>query len=193
MVEPTPTALVVNVDTTGSLDSGVVLARTSDGVGGVLTIPAGTLVPGGISEVPLRYVYDTEGVEAYAAAVGNLLGLTFGDVRVVGADEWEGLVAPSGPITVNSPDPVIAADGTVLFPRGSLELTAGPGVAVPVRSGHRGERPRPDGPGAGVLERLARPDRDDRTLLDRHPHRRRPRARSSPTSPTTRCASRPCR
>jgi hypothetical protein len=124
VVEPTPTALIVNVDAAGSLDSGAVLARTSDGVGGILTIPAGTLVPGGISEVPLRYVYDTEGVEAYASAVGNLLGLTFGEVRVVGADEWESLVAPAAPITVNSPDPVIAADGTVQFPRGSLELTA---------------------------------------------------------------------
>src|SRR5690606_28513559 len=89
VVEPTPTALVVNVDAEGSLDSGAILARTSDGVGGILTVPAGTLVPGGISEVPLRYVYDTDGAEAYAEALGNLLGLTFDEVRVVGADEWE--------------------------------------------------------------------------------------------------------
>lgn len=124
LVEPTPTALVVSVDADGKLDTGAVLARTSDGAGGVLSIPSAVVVPSPAGYVTLQWVYDNFGLEAYRSSVGSLLDLSFGDVQVVKAADWATLVGPAAPITVNSPDPVVGPNGAVLFPKGSIELTA---------------------------------------------------------------------
>jgi hypothetical protein len=72
----------------------------------------------------LRAVYDTSGIEAFRASLSSLLDLNFGDTQVVRAGDWAGLTSPSAPLTVNSPDPVAGADGAVLFPKGSIELSA---------------------------------------------------------------------
>jgi len=124
VVEPTPTALVTTIDTEGTLDSAAVLALTADGTGGVLTIPADTLVeiPGGF--VTLRFVHDTLGAEPYTAAVGNLLELTFSETATISASEWSGLVSAAAPIAVSSPDPVVGPTGAVVFPQGSIDLAA---------------------------------------------------------------------
>lgn len=124
VLEPTPTELVVAVTPEGKLDSATVLALTSGGVGGVMTVPAGTVVPSSYGPVSLRTVYDGFGAEAFEASLGDLLDLTFGESRVVPAAEWATLTGPAAPITVNNPDPVAGATGAVLFPKGSIELKA---------------------------------------------------------------------
>ena len=125
VVDPTPTALMVSVDGAGKLDSAAVLALTSTGSGGVMSIPAGTLVPlAGGGQVSLRYLHDQGSPAAFNSAVESLLDLTFDEVRVVSPDDWAALVGPAAPITVSSPDPVVAANGTVTFPKGSIDLTA---------------------------------------------------------------------
>ena len=103
LVEPTPTALVVSVDANGKLDNGAVLARTSDGSGGLLSIPSAVVVPSPAGYVTLQWVYDNFGLDAYTSAVGGLLDLSFGEVHVVKASDWAGIVGPGAPITVNSP------------------------------------------------------------------------------------------
>ena len=124
VVDPTPTNLVVSVDADGKLDSLSLLALTSDGVGGVITIPAGTVVPIDTADLSLRFIHDNLGLDATRESAGKLLNLNFTDAQVVKSTDWAGLVGPSAPITVNSPDPVLGPDGAVLFPRGSLQLTA---------------------------------------------------------------------
>jgi hypothetical protein len=124
VLEPTPTELVVAVTPEGKLDSATILALTSDGVGGVMTVPAGTIVPSTTGSVSLRNVYDGLGAEAVASSLGQLLDLTFGETRVVPAAEWASLTGPAAPITVNNPDPVTGPTGAVLFPKGTLQLGA---------------------------------------------------------------------
>ena len=65
VLEPTPTELVVAVDPDGKLDSITIMAQTSDGVGGIMNVPAGTVVPLATGELSLRYIYDTFGLEAF--------------------------------------------------------------------------------------------------------------------------------
>jgi len=124
VLEPTPTDLVLSVGPDGSLDSVTLVALTSEDGGGVVTIPARTVVPFAQGEVPLSFVYETLGADAVRSAVGDLTDLTFSDAQVIGSSEWARLVAPAAPITVQSPDPVVGADGTVLFPAGRIELSA---------------------------------------------------------------------
>ena len=45
----------------GKLDSITIMSQTSDGVGGMMTVPAGTIVSLSIGELSLRYIYDTFG------------------------------------------------------------------------------------------------------------------------------------
>jgi hypothetical protein len=124
VLEPTPTELVVAVDPNGKLDSATVLALTSDGVGGVMTVPAGAVVPVGDGGLSLRYMYDNFGLETFTSGLGDLLDLTFGETQVVKSTEWAALTGPAAPVTVNSPDPVVGPNGAVVFPKGSVELQA---------------------------------------------------------------------
>jgi hypothetical protein len=124
VLEPTPTELVVAVTPDGKLDSATILALTSDGVGGVMTIPAGTIVPSGYGPVSLRTVYNGFGAEAFQSNLGSLLDLTFSETRVVPAAEWATLTGPAAPITVTNPDPVAGPNGAVVFPKGTIQLKA---------------------------------------------------------------------
>ena len=137
VLEPTPTELVVAVDPDGKLDSITIMSQTSDGVGGIMNVPAGTIVSLSTGELSLRYIYDTFGLEAFTSSLGSLLDLTFGGTQVIPAADWASLTAPAAPITVNSPDPVTGPTGAVLFPKGSIELQ--PDQVWPYLSG-RGAR-----------------------------------------------------
>ncbi len=137
VLEPTATNLVVSVDEAGKLDSVTILALTSDGVGGVMTVPAGTVAPLATGDLSLRWIYDNLGLQAMRDSLGATLDLTFGDAQVVRSADWSSLVGPAAPITVNSPDPVVGPNGAVLFPKGSIDLTAA--QVWPYLSG-RGER-----------------------------------------------------
>jgi hypothetical protein len=121
-VEKTPTALVVSVDALGKLDAVSLLAITSDGIGGVLSIPADTVVEDPVATLTLRTIFDSSGLDALSQAAGRILNLSFTDVQVVPSAEWATLVGPVAPVTVNNPDPVSDASGTVVFARGTLEL-----------------------------------------------------------------------
>ena len=122
-VEKTPTALVVSVDAAGKLDSLSLLAITSDGIGGVLSIPADTVVADPVATLTLRTIFDSSGLDALSQAAGRILDISFTDVQVVPSAQWATLVGPVAPVTVNNPDPVSDASGTVVFARGTLELT----------------------------------------------------------------------
>ena len=124
VVVKTPTELVVAVDAEGKLDSVTLLALTSDGTGGVMTIPAGTLVPMEPVSLSLRYIYDTFGLEAFTNSLGDVLDLSFGDVQVVPSTDWAKLTGPAAPITVDNPDPVAGPNGAVVFPQGNIQLSA---------------------------------------------------------------------
>ena len=58
VVVKTPTDVVVAVDEDGKLDSITLLAQSSDSAGGIMSIPAGTLVPMSPVPVSLRYIHD---------------------------------------------------------------------------------------------------------------------------------------
>lgn len=125
VVEKTPVNMVVLTDAQGRLDTVVVFADTASSTGGVLEIPAGTVVPlVGTSEANLRFMFDRSGPEALRTSVQNLLNLTITDVTVVSPTDWAGLVGPVVPLTVNTPDPVVNAFGGTVYPKGSIQLPA---------------------------------------------------------------------
>jgi hypothetical protein len=123
-VVKTPTALIVSVNPAGKLDSLALLALTSDAIGGVLSIPADTAVAGPDASSTLRTIFDSSGLDALSQATGRILNLSFTDVEIVSSTEWATLVGPVAPVTVNNPDPVSDASGSVIFARGTLELAA---------------------------------------------------------------------
>lgn len=123
-VVTTPTALIVSVDPSGKLDSLALLALTSDGIGGVLSVPADTVVADPVAPSTLRTVFDSSGLDALSQATGRILNLSFTEVEIVSSTQWATLVGPVAPVTVNNPDPVSDASGSVVFARGTLELAA---------------------------------------------------------------------
>jgi hypothetical protein len=124
IVDPTPVMLVASVDDEGVLDGLTLLTLTADGVGGAVQIPADTVFGG----VTLSYLHATQGIDAMRSAVEGIVGLGIPEVDEVTPAEWENLVGPVAPLTVNNPDPVSEVDErgvpTVVFPRGSLSLSA---------------------------------------------------------------------
>ncbi len=124
VVTKTPTDLVVLVDANGKLDTAMVLALTGEGTGGVLLIPANTLIGNAYGQFPLAQYFASGGLAAARDAVGQLLNLGFSESQEVKSTEWATLVGPYAPLTVNSPDPVTDAKGAVVFPKGSQQLTA---------------------------------------------------------------------
>lgn len=124
VVEKTPTNLVVSLDAAGKLDSLTILALTSNGVGGVMTVPATTLVPSAFGPFSLSLLYQAGGIDAVRENLGSLLDISFTDAQTVASTDWAGMVGPAAPITVDSPDPVADAKGAVLFRKGTIDLTA---------------------------------------------------------------------
>lgn len=140
LVDPTPTLAVLH-DVDGSLDAITVLTLPDpdDGGGGVLFVPTRVvddLVLFGVS--PLETAYDLGATpEVQAEIVGDLLGAGIGEVVVVDADRWAGLVAPVAPLLIDNPDD-LEVDGEVRFPAGDLEL--GPDDVGPyLEARHDGE------------------------------------------------------
>jgi hypothetical protein len=125
MVSATPTMLVVH-DVDGLVQSLTVLTLPDPGAGGggVVLVPTRT-----VSEMPtlglapIEAAYDLGTADAQAAVVGDVLGAGIGEVVVVDADRWAGLVAPVAPLTVDNPD-ALEVDGELRFPAGELELEA---------------------------------------------------------------------
>ena len=146
-----PSVLVAQRDGSGQAVSLFLLAPAAGGKGGTLLL----LPPGAMVEVasldlqPLGQVLALGGPDRLQATVQNLLGATVGEVHVFDDAGLTGLVAPSGPLTVEISSRVERVDerGTVevVFPAGPVKVAP---ADVPRLLAVRG--------GSGDLERLAR-------------------------------------
>lgn len=141
VLDATPTELILTVDDAGALQGAAVLILSGEGSGAVLQVPVDTVVepvepltsddPGaaappttqpGDAPVTPALAYYLSGVDGVRGAMGQLLGLSFADVRVLTPADWAAAVEPVTPLTVNSPDAAIGPDGSEIFPRGSIQL-----------------------------------------------------------------------
>lgn len=127
LVDPTPTALVVQTDDAGKLKSATMLALGAGDAGGgsVVLIPVDTKLARPASGVDrLRSSYQFGGVPVFRDQVAALLGVGLGEVIEVNDTRWSELVRPLGSVTVDNPDSVTGAGGQV-FASGRLKLTPG--------------------------------------------------------------------
>ena len=125
IVSPTPTLLVIH-DVDGIVADLTVLTLPdpSAGGGGVVLVPTRTVSDLPLfGEAPIETAYDLGTAELQAEVVGDVLTTGIGEVVVVDADRWAGLVAPVAPLSIDNPDD-IEIDGDVRFPAGDLELEA---------------------------------------------------------------------
>lgn len=139
IVSPTPTMLVVH-DVEGAVASLTVLTLPDPeaGGGGVVLVPTRTVsdVPI-LGYAPIEAAYDLGTVELQVDVVGDVLTAGIGEVAVVDAERWAGLVAPVAPLTIDNPDD-LEVDGELRFPAGTLELEAAD-VGTYLEARHDGE------------------------------------------------------
>lgn len=125
LVAPTPTLLVVH-DLGGSVQALTVLTLPDPGAGGggVVFVPTRTVSDMPIfGYAPIEAAYDLGTAEVQAEVVGDVLNTGIGEVAVVDAERWAGLVAPVAPLAIDNPDD-LEVDGEVRFPAGDIELAA---------------------------------------------------------------------
>lgn len=125
IVAPTPTMLVVH-DVDGSVEALTVLTLSDPGTGGggVVLVPTRTVSDMPIfGYAPIEAAYDLGTAQVQAEVVGDVLTTGIGEVVVVDAERWAGLVAPVAPLVIQNPDP-LEVDGELAFPAGELELQA---------------------------------------------------------------------
>lgn len=125
LVEPTPTLALIH-DRDGEVDSITVLTlpNPASGGGGVIFVPTRVVDDMPIFGVaPIEAAYDLGTAQVQAEIVGDLIGAGIGEVAVVDAERWAGLVAPVGPLTIDNPDD-LEVDGELRFPAGELVLAA---------------------------------------------------------------------
>lgn len=125
LVAPTPTLLVIH-DVEGSVAALTLLTLPdpNGGGGGVVFVPTRTVSDMPIfGYAPIEAAYDLGTAEVQAEVVGDVLTTGIGEVAVVDAERWAGLVAPVAPLSIDNPDD-LEVDGEVRFPAGELELAA---------------------------------------------------------------------
>jgi len=125
LVEPTPTLALLH-DLDGEIDAITVLTLPSPGSGGggVVFVPTRVIEDMPIFGVaPIEAAYDLGTAQVQAEVVGDLLGAGMGEVAVVDAERWAGLVAPVAPLLVDNPDDLYV-DDELRFPAGEVELEA---------------------------------------------------------------------
>lgn len=125
LLDPTPTLAVMH-DLDRQVDSITVLTLpdSEDGGGGVVFVPTRVVVEIPIlGTAPLEAAYDLASPSVQGEVVGDLLNAAIGEVAVVDAKRWEGLVGPVAPLTIDNPDE-IEIDGEVVFPVGEIQLEA---------------------------------------------------------------------
>jgi len=129
-VLPTPVMLLVEMGTDNSLQGLTMLALGAGDTGGaVVFIPTGTVAPQ--ADGTLATLSNTFGKGDFGGleqATANLLKLSFDQVVVVTADQWQQFAAPVSPLSVDNPDRVAVSDArgrtTTVFPPGPLQLRA---------------------------------------------------------------------
>jgi anionic cell wall polymer biosynthesis LytR-Cps2A-Psr (LCP) family protein len=124
IVEPTPTALVIQRDPAGQPVSLTMLALgTGEAGGSVLFIPLDTnLVSPALFVDRIRTAFDQGGESALVSATSKLLGIGFDQVVTLDDADWAELVAPVSPISVENP--IAITLGEVTLPQGPLDLPA---------------------------------------------------------------------
>ncbi|MBV9950686.1 MAG: LCP family protein [Acidimicrobiia bacterium] len=124
IVEPTPTALLIQHDATGQPVSLTVLALgRGDAGGSVLFIPLDTnLLTPALFVDRLRTAFKQNGDAAVASVTGRLLGIGFNKVVPVGDAEWAQLVAPVSPLHIDNP--VDMTLGASVLAKGPIDLPA---------------------------------------------------------------------
>ena len=122
VLEPTPTELVLTVGAANDLQGVAVLILSGDDSGAVLQLPPETIVERPGAELTLAFLWAFFGEEAVRDGASEILNLGFTDTQVIRPDRWPTLLAPVSPLTINSPDPAVGAEGQIVFPRGSIEV-----------------------------------------------------------------------
>lgn len=137
LVAPTPTMVVIHqVD--GILEGITVLTLTDPGAGGggVVFVPKRVVADLPVFETAtIQVAHDLGSPELLASVVGDVLTAGIGELTVVDAERWAGLIAPVAPLEVENPDD-LSVDGELRFPAGDLELEAddvGPFLAARAR------------------------------------------------------------
>lgn len=124
IVDPTPTALLIQKDTKGHLVSLTFLALGgSDGGGSLIFLPIDTAVDKpafGVDRLGTAYKFG--GDQDVAGQVGASLKVGLGDVIDVNNASWAALTAKAAPIRFNNPDTV--STGSFRFPAGPIALRA---------------------------------------------------------------------
>jgi hypothetical protein len=130
IVEPTPTALVVQLDQ-GRLSGLTVLSLTSpDGGGAVLFVPIETLTDPSTQAYGfdrLRTAYELTGLDGVRNALGLTLNMSFSDAAQVDAAQLATLVGPTAPLRFENPDDLRGEDANgerIRFEGGPIELPA---------------------------------------------------------------------
>jgi hypothetical protein len=124
IVEPTPTALVVQHDANDVPVSLTMLALgTGDTGGSVLFVPLDTnVVKPALLVDRLRTAFVRGGEPTLVNATARLLGVGFDKVIDLGDTDWAALVGPVSPLTIQNP--VELTLGATVLPIGPIELPA---------------------------------------------------------------------
>jgi hypothetical protein len=126
LVDPTPTALVVQLDGKGQPSSLTLLSLSGAGQqgGAVVFIPLDLKLKHptlGVSN--LRQTFEHGGVRSLSGATRRELNLGFSDVITVTPATLAAQVAPVAPLTITNPTEVLSPTGKV-FPAGQIQLSA---------------------------------------------------------------------
>jgi hypothetical protein len=126
LVDPTPTALVVQLDAKGKPSSLTLLSLSGAGQkgGAVVFIPLDlTLKQPSLGVGVLRQTFNFGGVRSLSGATRRELNLGFSDVITVTPASLAAQVAPVAPLTIANPDRVVSPSGKV-FDAGQVQLSA---------------------------------------------------------------------
>lgn len=121
-LEKTPTALMLIIGSDGALQSMALVSLMSDSSAGVMAMPAQVVLDTSYGAETAARWYAIGGAASVSAGVGEMLQLGFNDTIEIAASQWSTIMAPYGPLTVVSPDPVRDASDKQVFPKGSVTL-----------------------------------------------------------------------
>ncbi len=120
----TPAALLVVTGSDGAVVGLTLLAVAPSGSGGgAIIIPVGTQVTGSSAGPRVGDAFRSGGLDAQAAAIEGLFGVTLSAKQVVDRAGLEALLEPAGSVSVTLKDPVVGITSS-----GKDELLVGAGV-----------------------------------------------------------------
>jgi len=127
-VKPTPTRLLLNIDSAGQLTDSQLLVSGPNGQGGaVVFIPGATLIQA--ADVPgstLAQLFDSGGTAEVQRRIETILGFSILEVTEVDPAALAELTKSAGTITIQNPDNLFAEDAAgqrqQLFAAGTLDL-----------------------------------------------------------------------